>query len=223
MDVTDRAYLAGLFDGEGSIRITTSYIPRLKRQHVTMGVKIAMQSYSSLEVFAECVDVNITKHGQCYECSIWQRKASNFLKEVYPLLRCKKDRALFAIIAYELMYGKRGKGANKLTEREKELRTILASIMKVLNKQESMFFYGKVGEFEGLLSPLVERLNDMTTSIQAEKGKALQYLEELQTARSEKAIEVSKALKGLSFLEGVTTTMVSPNNNPSQERPHLYH
>lgn len=32
----------------------------------------------------------------------------------------------------------------------------------------------------------------------------------------------SQAIKGIGFMEGVTTTRVSPNNNPLQERPTLY-
>lgn len=197
MKETEKAYLAGLFDGEGSVHLAGSYIPRLKRRHIMVGAKIAMQSFESVERFAKAVNANVGRHGAVYECCIWQRKAVNFLSEIYPYLSCKRGRALFAMWAYEAMFGGRGKGANKLSKKELQLREVCAKIMKLLNVRESLIFHGKVGEFDEQLSPLIIELVDMLTPSQVPKGKG--------------------------FGEGQTTTKVSPNNKPSHERPPLYH
>lgn len=197
MDETEIAYLAGLFDGEGTIRITRSYIPRLGRKHIMLGIKVGMQSRECVERFAKLCDANVGRHGDVYETCVWQAKASWALQRMFPYLSAKKHRAQFAIWFYDICFGDRPRGAVKLTEYELRLRELGAQIMGVLNRRESMAFHGKLGEFGEQLSPLVDEFVDMLTPSEASEGEGSE--------------------------ERVTTTQTSPNSNSAHERPDLIH
>jgi len=197
MNETEIAYLAGLFDGEGTIRITQSYIPRLRRKHVTMGIKVGMQSKECVDRFAKLCGVKAKRHGDVFEVGIWQSKAALVLQQLLPYLSAKKQRAEFAIWFYDVCFGHRPRGAVKLTPYELRLRELGAQIMGLLNRRESMTFHGKSGEFGERLSPLVGEFLDMLTP--------------------------SEASEGIGSEERVTTTQTSPNSNSAQERPDLLH
>lgn len=206
MNETDRAYIAGLIDGEGSISISGSYVPRLGRKHICLGVKISMQSEEAIAFFAQKVGVNKYKSmisTGAYQCVLWQKKAKDLLVEIMPYLITKRDRAQFAIWFYEVSFereskrfGNEKRGARPLSDAELTFRELCAQIMMLLNKKDSLLFHGKSGEFGEKLNTLKDQLKCMLTP--------------------------SQAVEGNGSTEGVTTTEVSPNNNPLQETPTVH-
>jgi len=199
MDDTILAYLAGLFDGEGCIQISGSYIPRLNRKQIVLGIKMAMQSEEAVATFASVADAKYYKHGGyggTFECVIWQQKAVDMLEKMLPYLITKQERAKFAMFFYKVSFASRGRGAIKLTQDEVEFREIAAEMMSLFNHKDSLLFHGKAGEFG-------ERLNVLQTKM--------------------RKLIPSQAVEGQGSTEGVTTSSVSPNNNPNQETPPSVH
>ena len=195
MNEVDKAYCAGLMDGDGCIQISGSFVPRLNRKHIMLGVKVAMQSLPAVEFFAACVGGSTKLHEgpRVYECVIWQRKARDLLEQLLPYLRGKKRQAAFGLFFYDVAFSQRPRGAVKLTDEELAFREVCAEVSSLLNQHDSMAYHGKLGEFRGRLSALTVELQHMFT--------------------------LSQALEGIGSKEGATTTETSPNSNSPHERP----
>ena len=99
------AYIAGLFDGEGSISVykerTTSY--RLARIHVDLqNTNVAIVKYLK-DYFGGYFRVRILPSGK--PCGVWMvscKKAIDVLGQLLPYLRIKKEQARLAIEIYSL-------------------------------------------------------------------------------------------------------------------------
>ncbi len=121
ISVEDKAYFAGLFDGEGCVNITKdnkqiSYELRVLFHITYASVLYEMESLfgggvsiinmekvkdypSSINRIKYCNE-NIDNHKQSYTYSLCSKEAWVFLKIVYPYCREKKEQARIAIEFY---------------------------------------------------------------------------------------------------------------------------
>jgi len=101
----DKAYLAGLIDGEGTVTLTRRY----KGAHRYIAITISNNERLLLEWVLKTVGVgNITnkrtydkKHAPSYAYQVFSRQAISILEQVYPHLRTyKRERARLALDNY---------------------------------------------------------------------------------------------------------------------------
>jgi hypothetical protein len=153
MKATQRAYWAGILDGEGSIDITRTYHQTKLGKHVYHFMRMAVynRKRSLIEdAIKEFGMGSIQTHtmtrqisGKTYPDSVvysWTvttNKACHVLKLLLPFLRLKKEKAKLAIAFQETKENTRGrvKGGNyaHLSEKELEWREQCRSKMKHLN------------------------------------------------------------------------------------------
>jgi len=99
----DLAYLAGIFDGEGSISITKSH--RNKKFNPTYAIRISVQMCNPyiphlfLDTFGGSINCYEHKGNQLphWHWHLWSTKAIPFLETLMPYLRLKKNEAELAI------------------------------------------------------------------------------------------------------------------------------
>lgn len=101
---TERAYAAGLIDGEGCIRICHRF---QKRTHVSeqfwMSVQVNATSSDMIDYLhsrwggskAE-LDSSQPNRRRIYRWVITSKQAAQFLEDIYPFLVVKKEQAMFA-------------------------------------------------------------------------------------------------------------------------------
>uniref|UniRef100_A0A6M3K5F2 Homing endonuclease n=1 Tax=viral metagenome TaxID=1070528 RepID=A0A6M3K5F2_9ZZZZ len=201
MKETEKAYLAGLMDGEGSICIL-NWIPKeTGRPRIMPMVKIGMHSKEAVDFFAQATGKNVYHQPGAkgtWSTQLTHKDAVDFLEEIMPYLITKKMQAGFFTFFYKIAFAVNYRGGiSGLPLEIVKLRSLGAEIMHLLNKRDAMTFHGKADEFSGQLSPLMQDLKDMLTLSQASEGEGSE--------------------------EGATTTEVSPNNNPLHESPPLTH
>lgn len=201
MKEVEKAYLAGLLDGEGSICILHWVPKETGRPRVLPMVKIGMHSKAAVDFFARVTGKNVYHQASAkgtWSTQLTHKDAVDFLEEILPYLVTKKPQALFFTFFYGIAFSQsyRG-GGSSIPDEIVKLRSLGAEIMHLLNKCDSMTFHGKADEFSGLLSPLMRQLKDMITLSQASEGNGSE--------------------------EGATTREMSPNNNSLHERPTLIH
>ncbi len=97
MNDTDLAYIAGFFDGEGSI-----FISKSKKQYF-LTVSISNTNLPVLESI-RAMGGNISKspdnrenHSQLFRLRLYCNEAKKFLEKILPYLRIKKEQAKLAI------------------------------------------------------------------------------------------------------------------------------
>ena len=125
------SYMAGLFDGEGSIcigvtpprqkngtkspmhhlvvSITMTDEPTIKWIHSLFGGSIATSKNSPSAIRA--------KKRPCYMWRVWGNMANDFLQQILPYSRYKKDQVLLAIEFQNRRRGSQGYGYHKLTDK----------------------------------------------------------------------------------------------------------
>ena len=188
---TQKAYIAGFFDGEGCL----SYY-KMKSKSSIRGwtfVGCAYMTNTHLETIIAlktmigfgCVRKrNVYSYSgnrkETWNISFSPRQLNVLLKAIYPYLITKKQQA--RIMLDYLATLKWGRGANNpLSEKEITYREELFVVFKRLNRRGVQNKTDEIGE------------NNTTTPSQAIEGKG--------------------------SMEGVETTKVSPNNNLSHELP----
>lgn len=91
----DKAYVAGFFDGEGSIQITR---PR-KSKGFTLHVSVAQSESTTLDWLCTLWGGSVSPHGRP-GISVWRihtAAAERFLTDIEPYLRIKRKQAQLAI------------------------------------------------------------------------------------------------------------------------------
>jgi len=203
MTETEKAYLAGLIDGEGSVIICKGYRSHYVRSGVRRAlskttlahyvcVKIGMNSKETIEYFASKAGAKFDKQEGGWTARLYSKQAIAFLREIFPYLITKKKRASFVMWFQENLMTR---GGYRLSDELIKMRELSYEISKQLNNEESLLFHGKPDEFGEQLNLLGKELVGMLTPSQASGGKGSE--------------------------EGVTTTQVSPNDNLEQEPPAL--
>lgn len=137
---TDKAYLAGIMDGEGAIYISRKKDPTMKAGYgyrMCLGV-----ANTDLPLMNWLVDVtglgsvkprkrHSTKHKQAYDWYLWSIQAYQFLKAILPYLKQKRQRATIAIEFME----KHSVYKGYLTPEERTAQAAVYDKMKLLNKR----------------------------------------------------------------------------------------
>ncbi len=125
------SYIAGFFDGEGSINITVRKRKHFSLEH-SLHVAIGQKDGKTLDWIVDCLggNVSIVKRDGSYFWYCSNTQAYLFLKEIYPYLQYKKPQAEVALKFYE--------GKNKRTKivspKEIERREMLRQELKKLHK-----------------------------------------------------------------------------------------
>ena len=102
MKKTDLAYVAGIIDGEGCIRLASRGL-RNNLVSYYIGVEVGMTNkdliYSLKEMFGGCVIVRNQQGNRKtrYDWSLRTKMALDFIKLIYPYLRVKKQQADVAL------------------------------------------------------------------------------------------------------------------------------
>jgi hypothetical protein len=204
MEETDKAYLAGLLDGEGCIYIV-SFTPKdTGRPRVIPSVSIGMHSKKAVEFFSEKVGKSLLHpyktlgNRGTWTCRLNYKDAADFLECIMPYLITKKPQAQFFTFFYSIAFSRsyRG-GGNSVPEHIVKLRSLGADILSLLNNYDDAPFNSKADELSELLSHKMAEFRDMMTLSQASEGEGSE--------------------------EGATTRELSPNNNTPHERPPLTH
>jgi len=200
---TERAYIAGLFDGDGSVFMRKVWHKDLGRDNVLIEASFTLQSMKTLEWLAALlggVPKQSHKDHRAFTLRLGGQRVITLLQAIEPYVVTKKEQVTFVLFAKTAFFydGRGGHGSYSILSPEViELRSISCDILHMLNKRDSMYFHGKSGEFSESLTSLMIKLKDMMT--------------------------LSQATVGLSAVEGATTREMSPNNNSLHERPALIH
>jgi hypothetical protein len=135
---TDKAYIAGLIDGEGSICILKANSKKVGTHNYGAVVQIRMTNKEPVYFVAERYGGIVKHHNRTskgkiiYDLKIYSHNAVSLLKDINQYLQCKGRQAgvVFALYKVEPAYGK--------TADEKELieleRIRLMSLCQRLNK-----------------------------------------------------------------------------------------
>lgn len=96
------SYLAGFFDGEGSINITTRNRKHYAIEH-TLTIAIGQKDGKTLDWIKDMVGGNISlvKRDKSYFWYCSNRKAYEVLKTLIPYLKYKKPQAVLALRFYD--------------------------------------------------------------------------------------------------------------------------
>ncbi len=140
--LTKKAYVAGIFDGEGSVSLRKN--KRKNRKHCSYFIDVAIWN-SSEELINEVKSLyggfkstRIDKKGRRKVYYAW-RAASNiamsFLRDVYPFLIVKKERAEIAMEFQDMIQReKQSRSKKSLSDQELEERERFYQKLKSLNR-----------------------------------------------------------------------------------------
>jgi hypothetical protein len=152
---TEIAYIAGLFDGEGSISILRNEYNRVARRgfpRYDLCISICNQHHGVLKEVQAEFGGSLGSNGSSYYWRASSLKAKIFLEAVQPYLKIKKPQLEIVLLFQEL---KSQHGTSKMTEDELIIYQSFQDTIKALNKQNSLAFHEKSGE---LLGPPLENL-----------------------------------------------------------------
>lgn len=137
---TERAYIAGILDGEGSISISRKTDPTMKSGHgYRLSIEIAntdenlmswLQSVTGLghvRKHARTCD----RHKQAYRWNLWSLEAYQLLATIYQFLIVKRTRAFIAMRFVEEHSGAKP----SLTAEQAAEQKAIYEEMKTLNKR----------------------------------------------------------------------------------------
>lgn len=130
-DPIELAYMAGYFDGEGSVSVT-----HVARKYESVSAQLATSDEVVVRRFAEMFDVPIYKElprsytkRQMFRAKATGRQAQTILKTLLPYLRAKKAVAELALQVPICTPG------GKLTEPEKKVRQELTAQIRAHNQR----------------------------------------------------------------------------------------
>ena len=107
MTETEKAYIAGIIDGEGSIMLQRIH----KNEHPSPCVSIA----STTRIISK-KNYNIEKHKDCYSYVLRRNDAIQLLKDIYPylIINTKRKRAELIISKYKSVTPRNGYYTNEM-------------------------------------------------------------------------------------------------------------
>lgn len=145
MNKIDLAYIAGFFDGEGSIVIIKSKSGNFSPEYA-YGVSIGQKDGQTLDWIKEKFGGNVylVKHDGSFYWALGYTKAIVFLKMIQPYLKYKKPQADLAIEFYESIQKFKLKNVHKrLSEVEISRREEIWKKMRQLKKEFTKSNYYK--------------------------------------------------------------------------------
>ena len=97
MELTELNYIAGFFDGEGSICIIHNSSTSKATSKYHLRCHVANSNYDVLEWMRLDFGGSIRWNNGCYQLSLYGKYALRFLELIVPYLKLKKERADIAI------------------------------------------------------------------------------------------------------------------------------
>jgi intein/homing endonuclease len=137
MDIINLSYLAGFFDGEGSINIITR--KRRINPEYTLSVAIGQKDGKTLDWIRENFGGNVylVKRDGSFFWIITNQQALKFLLMIYPYLQYKKPQAELAIKFYDDRQEKRMRTNSKEEmERRESIRQQLRQLHHTILKSQ---------------------------------------------------------------------------------------
>ena len=121
MTETEKAYIAGIIDGEGSIMLQRIH----KNEHPYPCVSIASTTLELLEWIKKAIgkgriiskkNYNVEIHKDCYSYVLRRNDAINLIKDIYPYLviDAKKKRARLILEKYKALTPRNGRYSDKM-------------------------------------------------------------------------------------------------------------
>lgn len=140
MDALDLSYVAGLFDGEGSVVITSCKRPYGRSEYFSISAQVGMTDESSVRLFQDewPAHFSIRKRNGGNEFSgyrdLWRwhierKRAASFLRDIYPYSRLKKNQIDLALELDSMM------GPTKKTDSEYQRMVEIRDSVRLLNKR----------------------------------------------------------------------------------------
>jgi hypothetical protein len=138
--IEDLNYFAGLFDGEGCVRIEIHKLKNPKRQNQMRDHLEVVIGNTYLPVLEECKALfggHVKKGGksnkQCWHWKVSSLSAARFIREILPYSRIKKDQIEVAL-EYVRLFKKKAIGNKGISEKEKEQRIAYAKRLSEMKK-----------------------------------------------------------------------------------------
>jgi hypothetical protein len=128
LDILERAYLAGLFDGEGTVSVTWYLYKPLKRYYARIRVRIGMCHKETIQRVKDVVGQGTVYHRKPDDnrmtINVWtiaDRQAGKFLDDIIPFLVTKKEQAKVALDYINLVALQQNQRLHMPERRYKEL------------------------------------------------------------------------------------------------------
>lgn len=132
MNKQDLSYIAGFFDGEGSINISVRKRKHFSISH-TLVISIGQKDGETLDWIKERFGGNLhqVKRDSSYMWYCSNRKAYSILKELIPFLKYKRPQAELALKFYDVQMGRYFK---PVPQTEIDRREKIRQELKILHK-----------------------------------------------------------------------------------------
>lgn len=131
---TDWAYLAGLIDGEGSIRIEKGST-RYHHSPTTPTITLTNTSTKMIDWALDKFGGHLykKKNRSCWDIYWLGKDVVSLLEGIYPFLTAKKDQAEI-VLAYRKLVGKSGQG--RIPPADLEKRQIMVDVLNYLKNNQ---------------------------------------------------------------------------------------
>lgn len=132
MDNLTLSYIAGFFDGEGSINITARKRKHFSIEHA-LTLAIGQKDGATLDWIKNTMGGRIyqVKRDGSYFWCMSNKEAYHFLKALLPFLQYKKPQAVLAIEFYD---GKLEKNKREISTKEVARREVIRQELRLLHK-----------------------------------------------------------------------------------------
>lgn len=148
----DYAYIAGFFDGEGSILIAKSDRSKFRPNPSplwSLRITISNQHLPVLQLmhqeFGGGMYSQTSGKSGVYRLILQNNQAENFLRKIQSYVKVKNDQVELALAFQDLRKGRSSRV--RLSEDEKTLYDSIMFVMRNLNHKLSQDFLEKLGEF----------------------------------------------------------------------------
>lgn len=210
---TDIAYLAGLFDGEGSISILKNKLERdqyARHPRFDLATSISNQNFEVLCFAKTLFGGSLLKGPATYQWRLASNKALFFLETVRPYIKIKRVQLELGI-AFQT-YKRQRTPRFRLTEEEIDIYESYHKKMQELNKQGSLVFHTESGELQE--HPTLRSFKNLNGNIVEQIRQVLQE-DNLQPSSSN---EIDKVDEKVHRLTGEESQSNKPDTSARPER-----
>ena len=135
MTETEKAYLAGIIDGEGSIMLirlskTTHPAPVLSVPSTTIELLHYIQKIIGFGKIIPKTNYNKEKHKDCYTFTLIRNQALDVIKEIYPylIINTKRERARLLLMDYKRLTPRNGRYSMELLIEKEDFYKLFISV-----------------------------------------------------------------------------------------------
>ena len=135
MTETEKAYLAGIIDGEGSIMLirlskTTHPAPVLSVPSTTIELLYYIKKIIGFGKIIPKTNYNKEKHKDCYTFTLIRNQALDVIKEIYPylIINTKRERARLLLTDYKRLTPRNGRYSPELLTEKEDFYKLFISV-----------------------------------------------------------------------------------------------